>query len=68
MLQAASLIERQSRALVEAREALNKVRAGYASQQNFADPEPAAYYREFIRHIDKILATITAALTEKDGE
>jgi hypothetical protein len=37
-------------------EALRKVRDGYASQAKFADHEPAAYFREFVRRIDAALS------------
>ncbi len=40
----------------DVREALTKVRDGYASQMKFADIEAIGYFREFIRRIDAALA------------
>jgi hypothetical protein len=37
------------------REAVIRVRDGYASQTKFSDPEPASYFREVVRRLDAAL-------------
>lgn len=39
--------------------AVRRVRDGYADQAKFADPEPAAYFREFVRRLDAVFLTNT---------
>lgn len=45
-------------------DALRKMRNQYFSQMKFADVEPAAYFREFVRKLDQILAAYDAHLAE----